>query len=244
MKVKKQIVLLIIAIASPVYADATDSSEKGMDFISLIKECAPMVAPQTMAAIVKTESQFQPWAIGINGNVKLTRQPNNKAEAVATAQSLIAQGYNIDMGLGQINSANLDRIGLSIESVFEPCTNLAASAAILQANYQSATKKLQGEQPALHAALSAYNTGSFTKGFKNGYVQKVVKNAGAATTAPIVPAINLIPVEPAQATKQPAAKLYQQTAEIPVKLTVEGASSMPKTSINVYSNAADSAMVY
>ncbi|MGJ0489462.1 lytic transglycosylase domain-containing protein [Methylobacter sp.] len=240
MKVKKQIVLLIIAIASPVYADATDSSEKGMDFISLIKECAPMVAPQTMAAIVKTESQFQPWAIGINGNVKLTRQPNNKAEAVATAQSLIAQGYNIDMGLGQINSANLDRTGLSIESVFEPCTNLAVSAAILQANYQSATKKLQGEQSALHAALSAYNTGSFTKGFKNGYVQKVVKNAGAVATAPIVPAITTIPLEPAQATQQPATKLHQQTVEPPVKLTVEGAS----TSINVYSNAADSVMVY
>jgi type IV secretion system protein VirB1 len=239
MKVKKQIVLLIIAIASPVYADATDS-EKGMDFISLTKECAPMVAPQTMAAIVKTESQFQPWAIGINGNVKLTRQPNNKAEAVATAQNLIAQGYNIDMGLGQINSANLDRIGLSIESVFEPCTNLAASAAILQANYQSATKKLQGEQPALYAALSAYNTGSFTRGFKNGYVQKVVKNAGTATAAQIVPAITSTPVEPAQANQQPAAKLHHQTAEPPIKLTVEGVS----TSINVYSNVADSAMVY
>jgi type IV secretion system protein VirB1 len=239
MKVKKQIVLLIIAIASPVYADATDS-EKGMDFISLTKECAPMVASQTMAAIVKTESQFQPWAIGINGNVKLTRQPNNKAEAVATAQNLIAQGYNIDMGLGQINSANLDRIGLSIESVFEPCTNLAASAAILQANYQSATKKLQGEQPALYAALSAYNTGSFTRGFKNGYVQKVVKNAGTATAAQIVPAITSTPVEPAQANQQPAAKLHHQTADPPIKLIVEGVS----TSINVYSNAADSAMVY
>jgi type IV secretion system protein VirB1 len=242
MKVKKQIALLIISISSPVYAGDTDS-EKGMDFISLTKECAPMVAPQTMAAVVKTESQFQPWTIGINGNVKLTRQPNSKAEAIATAQSLIAQGYNIDMGLGQINSANLDRIGLSIESIFEPCTNLAASAAILQANYQSATKKVQGEQPALHAALSAYNTGTFTKGFKNGYVQKVVKNAGAVTAAPIVPAITSIPLEPAQATQQPAARLHQQ-ADTPVKLTVEGVSAMPKTSINVYSNADDSAMVY
>lgn len=37
-----------------------------MDFNVLSAECAPWVAPQTMAAIVKTESQFNPLAININ----------------------------------------------------------------------------------------------------------------------------------------------------------------------------------
>jgi len=46
-----------------------------MDFNALSAECAPWVAPQTMAAIVKTESQFNPLAININANARLERQP-------------------------------------------------------------------------------------------------------------------------------------------------------------------------
>jgi len=37
-----------------------------MDFNALALECAPMVAPQTLAAIVKTESNFNSLAININ----------------------------------------------------------------------------------------------------------------------------------------------------------------------------------
>jgi type IV secretion system protein VirB1 len=55
-----------------------------MDFASLVAECAPWVAPQTMAAIVKTESQFNPLAININAGAKLERQPSSKEEAVVS----------------------------------------------------------------------------------------------------------------------------------------------------------------
>lgn len=155
-----------------------------MDFVALAQQCAPWVAPQTLAAIVKTESAFQPLAIGINGGAKLVRQPQNKEEAVVTAKWLIANGYNIDMGLGQVNVKNLAKTGLTVEDAFDPCKNLAAAATILQWNYKAAKGKVQGEQAALHAALSAYNTGSFSKGFSNGYVQKVVSNA--QPTVPLV----------------------------------------------------------
>lgn len=149
-----------------------------MDFAALSQQCAPGVSQQTMAAIVKTESGFRPLAIGINGGAKLVRQPGNKSEAVVTANWLIASGYNIDMGLGQVNSANLSRFGLSVENAFDPCLNLSASAAILTASYKLARSKGHAEQPALYAALSAYNTGSLSRGISNGYVQKVVNNAG------------------------------------------------------------------
>jgi type IV secretion system protein VirB1 len=148
-----------------------------MDFNVLSAECAPWVAPQTMAAIVKTESQFNPLAININAGAKLEHQPASKEEAVVTAKWLIANNYNIDLGLGQVNSANLAQTNLSIEDAFDSCKNLAAAATILQWNYASASKKITGEQAALHAAISAYNTGSFTRGFNNGYVQKVLNNA-------------------------------------------------------------------
>jgi type IV secretion system protein VirB1 len=217
---------------------------KDMDFINLAQACAPLVAPQTMAAIVKTESQFQPLAIGINNRAQLAHQPKSKEEAIITATSLLAKGYNIDMGLGQVNSANLIKTGLSVEDAFEPCKNLAAAAKILHSNYQAASRKVEGEQPTLYAALSAYNTGSFTKGFKNGYVQKVLNNAALATTNQVVPAIVTIPLTETNAAK-PAVKLQAQPNKEAVKLTVERESEVsPQEISNVYTNKADNVMVY
>ena len=74
-----------------------------LDFAVLAHECAPWVAPSTLSALVKTESDFNPYAIGVNGPLKLVRQPKTKAEAVITAQQLVTQGYHIDLGLGQIS---------------------------------------------------------------------------------------------------------------------------------------------
>lgn len=195
-----------------------------MDFISLAQECAPWVAHETLAAIVKHESAFRPLAIGVNGKGRLARQPENKEEAIATAKWLLANGYNIDLGLGQVNSSNLAKTGLTVEDAFEPCKNLAASAKILQWNYQNAVRKVPGEQAALQAALSAYNTGSLTAGFSNGYVQKVINNAGVGATLAQTPAVG----------KKPA-----------VKITPEGAKDeTPSADVNVYSSSARNVMVY
>jgi len=150
-----------------------------LEFGVLAQQCAPTVAPQTMAAIVKTESGFRPLAIGVNGGVRLERQPATKEEAVVTAKWLISNGYNIDMGLGQINSSNLARTGLSVEDAFDPCRNLGAAAQILTGNYLAVRSKAEDDQQALHAAFSTYNTGSPTRGFTNGYVQRVLANGNA-----------------------------------------------------------------
>jgi|ThiBio_1000_plan_1041568.scaffolds.fasta_scaffold00653_19 type IV secretion system protein VirB1 len=147
------------------------------DFIAMSRQCAPSVAPETMAAIVKTESDFRPFAIGVNNGASLGTQPKTKEEAVQKAKELIANRYNVDLGLAQISSFNLSVVRLSVEDAFDPCKNLAAAAWILENNYLAAKKQTKDEQSALRAALSAYNTGSFSKGFGNGYVRKVRKNA-------------------------------------------------------------------
>ncbi len=177
-----------------------------MDFHDLSLACAPWVAPQTMAAIVKTESQFNPLAININGGKRLERQPANKEEAIITARWLIANHYNIDLGLGQVNSVNLAKTKLSIADAFDPCKNLAAAATILKWNYEAASKKIPGEQAALHAAISAYNTGSFVRGHRNGYVQKVLNNATTRSqqdqrSKALVKPIPLIVAKKANSTK-------------------------------------------
>lgn len=147
-----------------------------------------------MAAIVKTESGFKPFAIGVNkSEVKLIRQPANKQEAVTTAKWLISNGYNIDMGMAQINSANMKWLGVSIDDLFDPCKNVAAGAKILLNNYIDAFKKIGEPQDALRAALSSYNTGNATAGIKNGYVAKVT---AASVTVPAL--LSLAPKAPEQ----------------------------------------------
>ena len=162
-------------------------------FHELAQRCVPDVSSHTLAAIVKTESGFNPYAIGVNKGAKLTRQPRSYQEAVSTAKSLLAKGANIDMGIAQINSANLRVVNMSVEQLFDPCMNLKASALILSRNYQGA-KRIHGDgQKALQAALSAYNTGSYSRGFNNGYVRKVVANAGTNTERVTLKVPRLIP---------------------------------------------------
>ena len=172
------------------------------DFITLSQQCGPQVSLVTMAAIVRTESGFNPYAIGVVHG-RLARQPASLAEAVATAHALAAGGWNFSVGLAQVNRANWPRHGLSEQSAFDPCRNLAAGAAILQGCFELArrarTDTPSDSQSVLHASLSCYASGNFSTGYRTGYVQRVVDNAGTvarSSTAVVVPPITPIPVVP------------------------------------------------
>lgn len=159
--------------------------------IDLILACAPDVAPQTVQEIIRVESGGNPLAINING-ATLARPAIDMADAVKLASSAMAAGYTVDLGLMQVNSANLSRLGYTVEQMFDPCTNLKAGAAILTANYGRAVERHGPGQEALKAALSAYNTGSFERGFRNGYVARYYGEgltfaAGAASGDAAVP---------------------------------------------------------
>lgn len=168
-----------LAIASPAIATAMPAEE----FEVLAARCAPTVHPQTLAAVVRHESRFNPLAIGVNGTPAVRVRAKTLDEAVASAQRLIAQGRSIDLGLGQINSNNLKWLGLSVREVFEPCRNLAAAGRVLTENYRRYRAEHPTEQGALDAALSAYNTGNRVGGLRNGYVSKVRAGAGLAPRA-------------------------------------------------------------
>ena len=145
-----------------------------MDFISLAAVCVPWVDPHVMARIVKVESSFNPYAIGIVGNLRLAKQPETKHQAKETAQWLLNHGYKIAMGLGQIYYKEMPGLNYSLDDVFDPCQNLRGSGIILSRKYSAAKRIHVDDQMALRAAISSYNTGSFTSGFKNGYVKQVV----------------------------------------------------------------------
>lgn len=144
-----------------------------VDLVSLAQMCAPAFEQPISMAVMKQESGFNPFALGINRKgARLARSPDNYAVAVATAKKLIQQGYSIDMGLTQINSANLKRLGMTVEEVYQPCNNLKAMQTILLGCYNGVDARLSSSDKLLKA-FSCYNTGGYKKGFENGYVFKV-----------------------------------------------------------------------
>lgn len=145
--------------------------------LALAVQCAPRVAPETVLAVAHAESALDPLAIGVNDGAPVRLRPQTPAEAAGLARDLIAQGRDIDLGLGQINVRNLARLGLTLEAAFDPCQNLAASARILEEGYRRGVARVGAGQPALRIALSYYNTGDPQRGERNGYVRRVVAHA-------------------------------------------------------------------
>ena len=140
--------------------------------LDMIATCAPDVAPETIVQMIQVESQGDPLALHINDKTQQQqRRAKNKTEAMSRVQNAINKGYSVDIGLMQINSKTLQRLGHSIDKAFEPCFNVAMGASLLKDNYKRALPRRE-EQTALRAALSAYNTGNFQDGINNGYVAK------------------------------------------------------------------------
>ena len=152
-------------------------SARGGNLESIMKSCAPRVAKETMSALIGVESAWRPFAIHINAKgITLSRQPQTKEEAVNTARMLLSKGYNIDMGYAQINSSQLQRLNIRVEDLFDTCMNLRVAEKILIDCYTRGKETYGEERKTLGAALSCYNTGNFSGGFKNGYVGKIYRS--------------------------------------------------------------------
>jgi type IV secretion system protein VirB1 len=122
-------------------------------FVALVLACAPQVHTDTARALVRV------------------------------AKALQATGWNFSVGLGQINVNNWARLGLGLESAFDPCTNLMAMQMVLTECFDRARQPVMhpsAAQAALLRALSCYYSGNFTTGFRHGYVRKVLSAAAFA----------------------------------------------------------------
>jgi type IV secretion system protein VirB1 len=145
-----------------------------VDLTALVLACAPLIAPGTAHALIATESSGNPYAIGVVAG-SLVREPTTLSEAVATARALETAGRNYSVGFAQINKSNFSKYGMTLETAFDPCTNLQAMQGILTACFHRAALRAL-PQTALRQALSCYYSGNFQTGFDHGYVRKVVAN--------------------------------------------------------------------
>jgi len=130
-------------------------------------------------AIAKQESNgvqnafyINKWELGQFSGLSLN-------EAVLVSEKMVSEGYTVDVGLMGINSKNIERFGLTIREVFDPCTNINIGEQILFENIQHANSLGHVGDQAKRVALSMYNTGNIKRGFTNGYVDKVWANYSA-----------------------------------------------------------------
>lgn len=156
----------------------------------LAAQNAPTVNPGTLVAFAYHESRLHPWAVHDNTSTR-TYLPLTLAGAITLASSLLSQGDNLDLGVMQVNSANLARTGLTVATAFDAGTSMRAGAMILAAAYQQCLHGGAGvaqaeQQSALRCAASVYNTGREQAGLLNGYQAHVWRVA-----AQIVPAIQI-----------------------------------------------------
>jgi type IV secretion system protein VirB1 len=147
---------------------------------TLIASCAPLVHPTTMHALVRVESAANPYAVSINrpkshaanGTTLPTfRQPRSTVEAQRIVDVLHAQGFTTSVGLTQINTEHLSRLGLGVTALLDACTSLKLAQSILL-DCDRATART-GRPRRLHQILSCYNSGNATTGIRNGYAARV-----------------------------------------------------------------------
>jgi type IV secretion system protein VirB1 len=147
----------------------------GIALANLLNACAPSVGERTMHAIITVETGGHPYEIGDN-TARVSYAPRSQKEAITWAEYLLARHHNLDLGIAQVNSANLPHLGLSVAEAFDPCRNVAAGSQVLMYAYKDAIEQFGPGQYALRRAISAYNTGSLYAGAK--YVARVLAAAG------------------------------------------------------------------
>ncbi len=100
-------------------------------FITLVQQCAPGAPAEPLAAIVRRASDFEPLAIRTVTTNSVAIQATSTAEAVQLTSELVIAGHQVRIGLAQIDTRDLTRIGLSLADGFEPCAHVKAAARLL-----------------------------------------------------------------------------------------------------------------
>lgn len=155
-----------------------------------IDQCAVGVDAKLFTSLVRQESNFNPYAIGLDGKAVLKPQPRSAEEAVKTAVNLVREGKRFSVGLAQVHVSNVIRYGMTWEQAFDPCTNLRVASSILRGFYSQAVRAGYKAEGATFAALRGFNSGSVHNPISNGYAREILGRLGSM---PVVPAPTTLP---------------------------------------------------
>jgi len=207
--------------------------------------CPVDVPAAVMQHVVKVESSYNPYAIGVVGG-HLVRQPQTLQEALATVHMLEDRGFNFSIGLAQVNRHNLQKYGLgSYAEAFQACPNLRAGSRILADCNQRASGHWG-------KSFSCYYSGNFVTGYREGYVQKIeasmAQAVGTRSAQLVIPVVG----SPARRRASPRANASLRAPETAAPLagrrvvTDTPAPAKPKSQQGVATAvpAGDSAFVF
>lgn len=190
-------IIAVIAMFCTIPAIAAAAALSPSDFIAIAARCAPTVPAVLLEAVARTESGLN--SLALHDNTTGRQEENASPDAaVSEVGERIGHGDSVDIGLMQINSANLPALGMTVAAALDPCASLAGGAAVLQAGYGGGNTTAE-QQASLLTALSRYNTGTPFQGIMSGYARTVLENAGKGAEAlpiPLSPAQTPIFVDP------------------------------------------------
>jgi type IV secretion system protein VirB1 len=172
--------LFVSVIAAAALAPAFASPLSADSFNGIASSCAVGVEASTLRAVASVESHFDPLAIRDNTTGQVWT-PKNVDIAASIAKARLAKGHSVDLGLMQINSANLAVLRLTVSNAFDACHSLAAARDILLSAMAAGSSETQ-RQAAMLISLSRYNTGRPLAGIANGYANRVIAAQTAADT--------------------------------------------------------------
>jgi type IV secretion system protein VirB1 len=172
--------LFVCVIAATISASALASPLSTATFNGIAASCGVGVEASTLRAVASVESHFDPLAIRDNTTGEALT-PQNLEIAISVAKARLAKGHSVDLGLMQINSANLASFRLTISNAFDACHSLTAARDILLSAMAAGSSETQREAVML-ISLSRYNTGRPLAGVANGYANRVIAAQSAVPT--------------------------------------------------------------
>lgn len=152
-----------------------------MDFLALAHICAPSIHPVTLAALVRTESYYDPFVVRDN-TLQQTFYPRTLQAAGELIERAQADHHKLAVGLMQVTLAWARELHMDVRALLDPCTNLAIGSEILAQNYLSCWRPSRDPADRLACALSLYWSGTQSRG--GVYVNRVYRAAGSAVRVP------------------------------------------------------------
>nr|WP_280113422.1 transglycosylase SLT domain-containing protein [Escherichia coli] len=89
-----------------------------------MSQCAPDVSPDTMNALIMTESGANPYVIA-NVSDGTSKYFKDEKGAIEYAEKLTTENKRFSAGLTQIYSKNFPSLNLTNKTVFDPCTTFS-----------------------------------------------------------------------------------------------------------------------
>lgn len=157
----------------------------------LYMECGTGVHPETLHAIVKTESTGNPYVIA-NVTDNESYYLTSEEEAISKAKELESSGKKYSAGLMQIYSGNFSAYNLTSDNVFNFCKNISTGADILSKCFIKSKEENEETDMDSHLekALSCYYSGNFKRGFikdeniNSSYIDRIKLNYSSIFQVP------------------------------------------------------------